>query len=85
MTNSQLAEKVYEALKNKCENLEEFAEYRLWRKYLGRNNIRLMDYIKESDAIEELVKLANDGTDHIICFEMIPKELAEKIAVLGAP
>ena len=107
MTNSQLAQKVYEVLEEKC---EEFKEYRPWADYLKRNDIIPRDYDEASDAADDLVELVNEGTDQVrisflappvlLCFDpfpsvvksrggyqflMVSKELAEKIAVLGAP
>lgn len=97
MTNSQLAQKVYEALEEKC---EEFKEYSPWCEYLKRNDILPRDYDEPLDAADDLVELVNEGTDRLLCFDpfpsvvksvggyqflMVPKELAEKIAVLGAP
>jgi len=97
MTNSELAEKVYEVLENKC---EDFKDYKLWSQYLKRISILPKDYYDSHDAADELAELVNEGTDYIICgdpfssvvksiggyqFLMVPKELAEKIAVLGTP
>jgi hypothetical protein len=97
ITNSQLAEKVYEALEEKC---EEFKDYNPWADYLKRNDIIPRDFDDARDAADDLVEMVNEGTDRLLCFDpfpsvvksrggyqflLVPKELAEKIAVLGAP
>lgn len=99
MKNSQLARKVYEALAEKCEEEFSLSRYDHWCEYLKENNIRPRDYDEAADAADDLMDLANDGTDQVICddpfsgvvdhiggfqFLMVPKELAEKIAVLKA-
>jgi hypothetical protein len=96
MSNSQIADKVYEALQEKC---DEFTHrgYDHWCIYLKKNKIQARDYDYATDAAEDLMNLANDGSDHIVCYDpfsevkdlggfqflMIPKDFAEKIAVLG--
>jgi hypothetical protein len=99
MKNSKLASKVFEALEEKC---EEFRDYKLWCEYLEANKIHPRDYDNAEDAAEDLMEMANDGTVHIICFDpfrdnvdndiggfqflMVPKEIADKIAMLkGMP
>jgi len=97
MTKSQLAQKVYEALEEKC---EEFKSYSLWCEYLKRKDIQPRDYSVAYHAADDLVEMVNEGTECVVCFDpfqsvvksrggyqflLVPKELAEKIAVLGAP
>ena len=100
MTNSQLAVKIYAVLEEKCEEFEKRG-YDHWCIYLKKNNIQARDYDSAEDAAEELMEMANDGNDQILCYDpfssvannngnfiggfqflMVPKKVAEKIAVL---
>lgn len=98
MKNSKIAEKVYELLSEKCEENFQGKTHDLWQDYLKSNGIVARDYDEAADAAEDLMEMANDGTEHIVCFDpfsdvvdnvggfqflMVPKEIAEKIAVLN--
>lgn len=96
MNYTHIAAKVYEALEEKC---EEFTQkgYDHWCIYLKKNNIQARDYDSATDAAEDLMELASNGSDHVLCldpfsevkdlggfqFLMVPKDFAEKIAILG--
>jgi len=98
MKNSKIAQKVYGVLAETCEENFQGKTHELWQDYLESNGIGARDYDEAADAAEDLMEMANDGTDHVVCFDpfsdvfdhiggfqflMIPKEIAEKIAVFG--
>ena len=91
--NQQTSVKIYEALEEKC---KEFKNYKLWRKYFKGHAINSKDYDSEG-SIEDLMNLANDDTE-LVCdpfssrdpeigipLLIIPKDVAEKLLVLGVP
>lgn len=98
MKNSEIAEKVYKVLAERCEETFQGKTHDLWQDYLESNGIGSRDYDEAADAAEDLMEMANDGTEHVVCFDpfsnvvdnvggfqflMVPKETAEKIAILG--
>jgi len=105
MKNSKLAEKVYSALEEKCEEFKG-KSHDDWCEYLENLGITPRDYDEAADAADDLIEFANEGNfshrpfkgEHIFCYDpfesvvdqiggfqflIVPKEFAEKIAVLG--
>lgn len=107
MRNSNLANKVYEVLEEKCEEFKGKTRDD-WFECLEGVGITPRDYDEASDAADDLMEFVNngnfshrpvDGREQIVCYDpfssvvedhiygfqflMVPKETAEKIAVLG--
>lgn len=98
MIKSQIAEKVYKVLQEKCRKEFEDAGWREWHVMLRDRGIKSKGFDSTYDQIEELMRIVNDEKgDFVVCpdpwvnenqvyghegFLIIPTQIAEKIAVL---
>lgn len=96
--SSDIAEKVYDILLEKCKNDFEEEPWRKWHVFLRDQDIECKGFNNYHDQIEEMMKIVNDRTDmFVVCsdpwlvvaeeygydgFLIIPMEVAEKILVL---
>lgn len=94
----ELADKVYEVLKEKCEKEFEEKSWREWHVVLRDRGIECKGFDVASDQIEELMRIINHRSDEfVVCndpwifvneeygyegFLIVPIEIAEKIAIL---
>lgn len=96
--SSELADKVYNVLKEKCEKEFETKSWREWHVALRNRGIECKGFDNLYDQIEELMKIINERSDEFVIFNdpwisvneeyghegflIVPLEMAEKIAVL---
>lgn len=83
MKNSQLAKKLYDVLKKKCEDmfsdhihpsgvlvgLENKELRNKWTNYLESHGVKTRDYEDGDGAAEDLIDMINEGTDKILCYD----------------
>lgn len=83
MKNSQLAKKLYDVLKEKCEDmfsdhihpsgvlvgLENKELRNKWTNYLESHGVKTRDYEDGDGAAEDLIDMINEGTDKILCHD----------------
>lgn len=97
MKSSDLANKVYEILYDKCKDSFEEKNWREWHVWLRDREIESRGFDNQYDQIEELMNTINNYDNVIVCsdpwvsineeyghegFLIVPTQIAEKIAVL---
>ena len=85
MKNSQLAKKLYDVLKEKCEDMfsaslkaasasailqrHPITLRNKWTNYLESHGVKTRDYEDGDGAAEDLIDMINEGTDKILCYD----------------